>query len=301
MTLKYSIEPGGYCKPYSRTKLFKEIFEFGTCGEIHAVWLSAAHLFVTLHEGKQLYTFDCKTVENIQDSEFSGCLDISDECPIQQVLLKSPQTAIIIFQNGVTQFWNYKADLVWKQQTTHRLCQGNLATVVDVCYNVSQNALYWCQRQESEIDGKITYSIYKRVIIEGDPEVKSEIMKLGPASPIIKGCMKCTVYPAEHGAVFVSESDATQSLFVVKVSTTTGQVDILVEQDWINVRDVNVHTPVQFSKIVMKSLQHLNKMKSLSIKKTLYIPQTQTLHMLFSSGKMRSVILSLGIIAAEFN
>jgi hypothetical protein len=47
-------------------QLFKEIFEFGTCGEIHAVWLSAGHLFVTLHEGKQLYTFDCKTVEHIQ-------------------------------------------------------------------------------------------------------------------------------------------------------------------------------------------------------------------------------------------
>jgi hypothetical protein len=68
----------------------------------------------------------------------------------------------------VTQFWNYKADNVWKQQTTHRLCQGNLATIVDVCYNVSQNALYWCQRQESETDGKITYSIFKRVIIEGN-------------------------------------------------------------------------------------------------------------------------------------
>ncbi|XP_053393849.1 uncharacterized protein LOC123525921 isoform X2 [Mercenaria mercenaria] len=293
MTLKYSIEPSGYCKPYSRTKLYKEIFEFGTCGEIHEVWLSARHLFVNLDGGKQLYTFDCKTVEQIQDAESSGCLDLCDDFPVQQVLLKPPHAAFVIFRNGITQYWIYKSDHIWKQQTTHRLCHGSLAMVVDVCYNVSQNALYWCQRQESEIDGKVSFMIYKRQIVEGEEEDKQTLLKLGPASLIIKDCPKCTVYPMAHGIVFVSENSSTQALFVVRVSTSSGQVDILVEKEWITVTDVIVHTPVQFSKIVMKSLQHLNKLKSLSVIKTSYIPQTQTLHLLYSSGNLCTILHSL--------
>lgn len=45
-------------------------------------------------------------------------------------------------------------------------------------------------------------------------------------------------------------------------------MDILVGQEWMMVKDVNVHTPVPFTNIVLKSLQHVSKVsdnKSLTI------------------------------------
>lgn len=45
-------------------------------------------------------------------------------------------------------------------------------------------------------------------------------------------------------------------------------MDILVGQEWMMLKDVNVHTPVPFTNIVLKSLQHVSKVsdnKSLTV------------------------------------
>lgn len=285
MTYKYHVRPSSQCLPFSRTKLFREVFEFRTCGEIHQVWLGTGHVFVTTCSGKQLYTFDSKSTEHIQDVETSSCLDISDDVPVLSVLLKSPQTVLIVFINGVIQIWNYRPDHFWSKQTVLRLSNSHLATVTDISYSISQNALYWCQQDVSECGTTTTYSIYKRQIIEGEEGSKA-LPKFGPASLIINNCPRCAVFPLGHGVVIVSENESKQAQFVVKLCTLTGHVTLLVDSEWLSVRDVNVHKPVNFSQIVIKSLQHLNKLMGKTVLQTTYSAKTQTLHLLYNTGSI---------------
>lgn len=58
----------------------------------------------------------------------------------------------------------YASDEKWKLISDHILRSSSGATVIDVCFNIAQNALYFCEEKDSE--GKPTCAVYKRQVVE---------------------------------------------------------------------------------------------------------------------------------------
>ncbi|KAL4237134.1 GTP-dependent protein binding [Mactra antiquata] len=188
-----------------------------------------------------------------------------------------------VFKNGMILFWTYNADHVWKQQTTHRLCHGHMTSLVDVCYNITQNALYWCEQTTGD-DGKISYSICKRQIIE-DEEPK-DIIKLGVKTTIVTDIPKSMLYPISHGVVLVTQEEKDKAQFIIRLCTSKGSVEIFVNNRWCSVRDVNIHSPLKFGQVAMKCLQHMSQLKEMSVQHITYNDQSQTLYLLTSTGTL---------------
>lgn len=67
-------------------------------------------------------------------------------------------------QNGLLQHWQYKADYTWKCVSENYICIYQSAEVTDVCLNVAQNALYWCEGRVSDTSERPIYCICKRLM-----------------------------------------------------------------------------------------------------------------------------------------
>ena len=75
---------------------------------------------------------------------------------------------IKVEESGYVHCWKYKAE-TWTFMLTVDLCNVNQTTIVSICLHPSQNALFWCEKQQSGADDhdEPTYCIYKRQLPDG--------------------------------------------------------------------------------------------------------------------------------------
>lgn len=67
--------------------------------------------------------------------------------------------------NGFIQNWSYGAEERGKFLSELKLVSEPQASVIDVCFNIAQNALYWCEEKgEGE---NSSCDILKRQVVEG--------------------------------------------------------------------------------------------------------------------------------------
>ena len=90
-----------------------------------------------------------------------------------QVLTNISGSTLTVFQiqiqqNGVLQQWQYRPDSSWKFVSEQNILTSQGACVTDVCLNVAQNSLYWCEGSQTEGGGRPMYCICKRQMSEGN-------------------------------------------------------------------------------------------------------------------------------------
>ena len=75
---------------------------------------------------------------------------------------------IKVEESGYVHCWKYKAE-TWTFMLTVDLCNVNQTTIVSICLHPSQNALFWCEKQQSGADDhdEPAYCIYKRQLPDG--------------------------------------------------------------------------------------------------------------------------------------
>ncbi|XP_052776538.1 uncharacterized protein LOC128214221 [Mya arenaria] len=275
-----SLEPAESCVPVLRTELFQSIFHKQTHRPVEHIWHSPGHIFAGLKGEKKLVTFDVTSLDYIQGSDSRGCLDVEE--PVVTILTKPSTGFIVVLKCGDIEYWTYSHDERWRFGKRLQLVQVSRATVVAICYSLSQHALYWQEQEVAGDGGNVVYNLYKRQLIEGD----DVDVKLGPVSCLLTGGRKCSLYPLGHGVACVSSAEGSSISQVFAVCTLTGRVDILAGQRWITLPDLTVHSPLQYKHIVLKSLPYLKQIEELAVKCHTYLPQTQTLVLLTHHGQL---------------
>ncbi|WAR23098.1 hypothetical protein MAR_036767, partial [Mya arenaria] len=176
-----------------KSPLFQSIFHKQTHRPVEHIWHSPGHIFAGLKGEKKLVTFDVTSLDYIQGSDSRGCLDVEE--PVVTILTKPSTGFIVVLKCGDIEYWTYSHDERWRFGKRLQLVQVSRATVVAICYSLSQHALYWQEQEVAGDGGNVVYNLYKRQLIEGD----DVDVKLGPVSCLLTGGRKCSLYPLGHG------------------------------------------------------------------------------------------------------
>ncbi|XP_052256034.1 uncharacterized protein LOC127861516 [Dreissena polymorpha] len=282
--LTVSIDQYGICIPINREKLFESIFKKEAHGKVDKIWHSPGHIFVGLKDQKKHYTFDTKTLDYVESTDDTAYFDINE--PVLTVLVRPPNGVLVVLESGYINYWSYQYDKKWKFHKRLNLLDDRIAFVTEACCNVSQNALYWCERASlDEGMGKQAWIIYKRQFLEGD---KRSEAKLGPVVPLVTGITDCSLFPMGHGFICCTKlrSVTSELTHVFIICTMTGHVDLVVSQEKVTLPEVTVHSTVTFKDLVLKSLPYLEKLRKDPVVCSTFISNTQTLLLLKTSGKL---------------
>uniref|UniRef100_K1P9J0 RNA helicase n=1 Tax=Magallana gigas TaxID=29159 RepID=K1P9J0_MAGGI len=129
--------------PICRIQLYRDVVCKEKYGPLDRVWICPGHVFVSVRDGRQLYTFDTK---NTTQDENKGCLDLQNlDPPLLEVLsYDANQSVYIVQQNGYVQCWKFRADRIWILEQEFNICNSNRSKPPLVSM-----VIYWNQSSNS--------------------------------------------------------------------------------------------------------------------------------------------------------
>ncbi|KAK3596974.1 hypothetical protein CHS0354_033633 [Potamilus streckersoni] len=158
MNVKFVIRPLEASFPICRPKFLEDIVN--QHGTIDRIWFSPGHIFISVQEGKQLLTVDAQRLDNQQNN--SGVHIILDTGSKLLAVLKGvPHTVYTVQSNGCVLCWSFKQDSGWSLSQRFDICNAPTAEVIDICYNISHNTIFWCEKRQSS-SNKPAYCICRR-------------------------------------------------------------------------------------------------------------------------------------------
>lgn len=189
--------------PICRIQLYRDVVCKEKYGPLDRVWICPGHVFVSVRDGRQLYTFDTK---NTTQDENKGCLDLQNlDPPLLEVLsYDANQSVYIVQQNGYVQCWKFRADRIWILEQEFNICNSNRSEVTSVCLHPTHNTLYWCEKRTTSSSGQSVFCICRRKITNGEETVSER--ELGPVEAIMHNICLCHLHPLQHGLAIVIKS-----------------------------------------------------------------------------------------------
>ncbi|XP_061196123.1 uncharacterized protein LOC133204412 [Saccostrea echinata] len=189
--------------PICRIQLYREVVYKKKYGPVYKVWLSPGHVFISVRNGRQLFTFDSKSTS--QD-ENKGCLDLQNlDQPILDILPSDLRQCVYIVQNnGYVQCWKFRADRTWVLEQEFNICNSNRSEVTSVCFHPIHSALYWCEKRVTSSSDRSIYCICRRKV-PNDEENLSE-QELGPVEAIMHNICLCQLCPLQQGVAIIIKS-----------------------------------------------------------------------------------------------
>ncbi|XP_062508411.1 uncharacterized protein LOC134184681 [Corticium candelabrum] len=211
-------------------QLLKELFQQSARREWdeklvpYQVWENTGHLYVSLHQGKALLSFDVvpqgqRNVDSrgvlealrfgrVRPQVGSGSLlYICSGSPIINIcFLGSDHTVLyLVHANGEVHLWKFKRPgYVWKQQATFHLASGSnvIVTSVILCSSL-EHSFVWC---EERFDGEAERWMVCVRPLSSDSTVNTkddETIRLwnsvGPATVVVHNCPSMSLYTLKTG------------------------------------------------------------------------------------------------------
>lgn len=207
--------------PICRIQLYRDVVCKEKYGPLDQVWICPGHVFVSVQDGRQLYTFDTK---NTTQDENKGCLDLQNlDPPLLEVLsCDANQSVYTVQRNGYVQCWKFRADRVWILEQEFNICNSNRSEVTSVCLHPTHNTLYWCEKRTTSSSGQSVFCICRRKITNGE-ETLSE-RDLGPVEAIMHNICLCHLHPLQHGLAIVIKSKPPLVSMVIYWNQSTNSV-----------------------------------------------------------------------------
>ncbi|CAC5365349.1 HPS6 [Mytilus coruscus] len=233
--------------------LFEDVVE-KKYGEIHKIWMTPGHIFITVKEGRQLFTFDNKS-----NNSFEKCLDSKElESPILDILVSATNYSLIFIveESGYVQCWRYKTE-GWTFLLTLDICNVNQTSVVSICLHPSQNALFWCE--ERKVEDRTIYCICKRQL--PDDEEKLENREIGNPIVVMHNCPSCQLYPSISGLYIVVRNNLPLVSMVILWLSYSNKVIVGIGKQKTEVTDFSINQPIEFNKLAVKLAGCISKLK----------------------------------------
>ncbi|XP_063412305.1 uncharacterized protein LOC134695056 [Mytilus trossulus] len=247
------------CYPVSQSKYYEDVIE-KKYGEIHKIWMTPGHIFITVKEGRQLFTFDNKSASRTIDNSFENCLEKKEfESPILDVLVSATNYSLIFIVevSGYVQCWRYKTE-GWTFLWVLDICNVNQTSVVSVCLHPSQNTLYWCE--ERNIEDRTIYCICKRQLPED--EKKLENSEIGNPIVVMHNCPSCHIYPAISGLYIVVRNKLPLvSMVILLLFNYSNKIIVSIGKQKTELTDFSINRPIEFSKLAVKLAGFISKVK----------------------------------------
>ncbi|XP_064607924.1 uncharacterized protein LOC135472377 [Liolophura sinensis] len=245
--------------PVHRKQLLEEILAGSPhYGTVHRVWVARGHIFVSLSNGTQLFTFDVKPVGIGQDYQFGnlGCLDQSDVHPVLIDVLYSQKLnlAILVQKDGQVQLWKFlQQSYNWEKVEDAALCDASDSQVLSVCLLEEQCVVYWCERPVSPPNTNCT--VYRRDLYSDNA--------FGPPIRVLENCPQCDLLPLNKG-VFAAWSERVNVPGLV-LSPDSNSISLYMDDKVYSPRSSTTVKPLDFSEVILPYLSKIKPKPSLPV------------------------------------
>ncbi|KAK3089939.1 hypothetical protein FSP39_007798 [Pinctada imbricata] len=247
--------------------LFEELTGAEKYGPINRVWLSPGHVFVSIREGKQLFTFDNKPTNKVQEESF-GCLDINDlTSPLLDIIL-DPNNSNLVYLiqcDGHVRCWKFRSDLTWVHIRNFSLCNDQHTEVISVCLHPTHNALYWCELQNDGENGQSLCRVSRRNLPKDEREPGDR--DYNKVETILYNSTPCQVYALQTGIAIVLRNNLPLVSMVILWQPSSTSVTVCMGPYRTEVKELVTSQAIDFVNIALKCFGLTSKMKDKPITK----------------------------------
>ncbi|XP_038065876.1 uncharacterized protein LOC119735970 [Patiria miniata] len=206
--------------PLEKEKDVDDLFNSDTAaGQVHSLWGSTGHLFVSLNEGLALKAFDTAPVDQkVQKGKRALAVHQTASEIIEVCALKKKNAPVYIaHRNGTLKAWSYSDSGGWVHLGNISLCVKQQAELHTVTIDEGRGRVIWVEGQLRSNQDGCHYSICTRTMTFESTDVKHSV---GPALTLLQNCPKCALYcsplavniwpsdPCPKGMYFTWHSDA---------------------------------------------------------------------------------------------
>ncbi|BFY99573.1 hypothetical protein BsWGS_02613 [Bradybaena similaris] len=254
--------------PLRRTDLITDVLHKRLYGDISDVWQLQGHIFVATDEGRKLFTFDCKPLN--QHHLFGNqCLDLSVlSTPLVDVLMLSSDMIALIDTAGLVMFWRFTSEYSWLHEGNIQICTSSGAEILSVAYISGCSTLFWCEKQPTEFsrhnyptelssDTLVTFLICKRELCSDmNPQKTRELTQ---SSVFIKNCPSADVHAVSNHLLFIATQFHSEQVTIHMAvnSQVNKHLSLFIGEECIDYPIMSANDVVDFQEAVMFKLSVL--------------------------------------------